>query len=262
MAGPTDEASARAVLLAMAPRLGEPPHALLGVPADAAPAVLRAAFLRLTKQFHPTKFARFSPEVVRLANEVFLTIKRAYDQLSSASAVPRPGLVASGTGAQQVRASGTGAPPTRPATVPGPAPVATQRPVRTRTVPGTPAPVPGSVRPSGAIPKVQLGTPPAPPPAPADPREAAQDLLRRKLWGEARQAFQKLAVATPQDKELRAYMHYARAREAQDAGRLDECRAELQRALALHPTLVAAKLALDDLPPEPGGGLLKKIFRR
>src|SRR5688500_11492139 len=120
MAGPQDEAAARAVLQAMAPRLTEQPHSLLGVPSDAPPAVLRAAFLRLTKQFHPQKVARFSPEVIRLANEVFLTIKRAYDQLTANSAVPRPGLVASGTGAQPVRASGTGAPPNRAPTTPGP----------------------------------------------------------------------------------------------------------------------------------------------
>jgi hypothetical protein len=266
-----DEAAARAVLLQMAPRLGEQPHSLLGVPADAGPDVLRKAFLRLTKQFHPQKFARFSPDVIRLANEVFLTIKRAYDQLSTASAVPRPGVVASGTGA--VRAAGTTAPPHRAATTPGPAvppaappprarppattPAPGAPPPRARTVPGTPAPVPGTMRPSAAIPKVT-------PPGPDADFEAAQDLLRRKLWSDARQAFQKLAVSIPQEKKYRAFMHYARAREAHDAGKLDEARAELQRALALDPDLVPAKLLLNDLAPEPGGGggMFKKIFKR
>jgi hypothetical protein len=271
MAGPSDEAAARAALQAMAPRLGEPPHALLGVPADAPPAALRAAFLRLTKQFHPQKFARFSPDVIRLANEVFLTIKRAYDVTTTTT-----------------RAAGTGAPPNRVATTPGPAvppaaaaprarPVTTpatsapppaQPPAaRARTVPGTaaPAPVPGTARPSGAIPKVSAGAPPAPAPRPIGPEavfEAALELLRRTLWGEARQAFQKLAVSMPHDKRFRAHMHYARAREAQDAGKPDEARAELQRAVALDPDLVPAKRALEDLSPEPRGGLFNKFFKR
>jgi tetratricopeptide (TPR) repeat protein len=249
------------VLQAMAPRLAEPAHQLLGVPADAPPSELRAAFLRLTKQFHPTKFARFAPDVVRLANEVFLTIKRAYDQLAASSAVPRPGRVAVGTGARQIRAGGTGAPPLRAATTPGPAaapprPAPTAPPPRAATVPG-PAPVPS--RPSGGIPRVTS----APPAGPDAEWEAAVDLLRRKLWGDARQAFQKLAVAAPHDRRYRAHMHYARAKEAQDAGRVDEARAELQRALTLDPELQRAKIALGELPePDPGGGLFRKIFKR
>ncbi|MCA9678980.1 MAG: tetratricopeptide repeat protein, partial [Myxococcales bacterium] len=92
--------------------------------------------------------------------------------------------------------------------------------------------------------------------------EAAQDLLRRKLWVDARQAFHELAVSAPGEKSYRAMMHYARGREAQEAGRLDEARAELQRAIALDPDLAVAKRALDDLPPEPKGGLFSKLFRR
>jgi hypothetical protein len=226
--------------------------------------------------------------LIRLANEVFLTIKRAYDQLSSNSAVPRPGLVATGTGAQQIRAAGTGAPPSRAPTAPGPAvppaaatppaarpkpatPAPRPTPPRAQTVPGTPAPVPGTMRPSGAIPKVSFNgaAPPAAAkstaPATSGPEvelEAALDLMRRKLWGEARQAFQKLAISSPHEKRYRAYMHLARAREAHDAGKVDEARAEVQRALALDPDLPPAKRLLDDLPPEPSGGLFKKIFKR
>jgi len=132
------ESEARTLLQAMAPRLGEPPHALLGVAADATPEQLRAAFLKLTKQFHPTKFARFDPDVVRLANEVFLTIKRAYDQLSApavraATASPpvaAPGRASTTPGvagsaprpapAPPRAASGTSVPPTRaPTPTPG-----------------------------------------------------------------------------------------------------------------------------------------------
>jgi tetratricopeptide (TPR) repeat protein len=277
------ESEARNALQAMAPRLGEAPHALLGVAPDATPEQLRAAFLKLTKQFHPTKYARFAPDVVRLANEVFLTIKRAYDQLtgpvrasgtgSIPAATPRPATtpgVAPRPGPTPPRpSSATGSPPTRAAT-PTPGQRA-QTPAPRATTPGTtpraPSPPPRATTTPGTGPA--RGVPPtgAPRPAPAsaadDAWEQAQDLLRRKLWGDARQAFHKLAVASPQEKRFRAYMHYARGREAHDAGRADEARAELQRALALEPDLAVAKRALDDLPPEPpSGGLLSRFFKR
>jgi tetratricopeptide (TPR) repeat protein len=101
------EGAARALLTAMLPRLTEPPHRLLGVGDGAAPEVVRAAFLRLTRQFHPQRFARFGADVVRLANEIFLTIKEAHDRL---------------------RRGETGALPVRGATPPPAAPVPRQTP--------------------------------------------------------------------------------------------------------------------------------------
>ncbi len=306
------ENEARAQLAAFAPRLADAPHTILGVAADAAPDVRRAAFLQLTKRFHPMRFARFSPDVVRQANEVFLTIKRAYDQMSA------PPKVAHGTGSIPARPAGSAPPPAsrqsspaipRPGTPP-PVDPPTQPPKRpsepfprvvtpnpttppavarprspldppTHPPPGKPSTATSAVsftaqdrvRPASMSPATQ----PAPAPT-ARPRaasvsptraltpteeamEPAMDLLRRKLWADARQALLKLAVAHPQEKAFRAYMHYARGRESQDAGKLDEARAEWQRAIGLEPELVAAKRALEELPPEPsGGGLLGRLF--
>lgn len=267
------EIEARAQLAAMAPRLGEAPHALLGVGEHAPPEALRAAFLRLTKQYHPTRYARFAPDVVRLANEVFLTIKRAYDQLRS----PKP--VAAGTQ------------PLPRATSPSPAP----QPPPVRAATSTPAPTPiarAVTAPTTALPRAvtaPIAAPPRPPasgrspvltPEPPRPRassappatkpltpveqalEPAMELLRRKLWAEARQALLKLAVADPHEKRYRAYMHYARGRESQEAGKLDEARAEWQRATGIDPDLMVAKRALEDLPtdPPPSGGLIGRLF--
>ncbi len=274
------EIEARSHLMKMVPRLGDPPHALLGVTAGAGPDELRQAFLRLTKLYHPARFARFSPEIVRASNEVFLTIKRAYDQLA-------PGPSSRGTHA--------GRGPVRARTVPAasaPAPRATPPPT-TRAPHAAPPPTtraphaapPSTATAGGARPPPRAATTPGPgvrparpteapraappastaPPPAGDPAwEAAQELLRRKLWNDARQAFHLLAVAAPADKRPRAHMHYARAREAQDAGRNDEARAELQRALATDPDLAIARRALDDLtPPEPAkGGLFSKLFKR
>jgi hypothetical protein len=46
------------------------------------PQIARAAFLQLTKVYHPAKFAREAPEIVRQANEVFLALRAAYETIS------------------------------------------------------------------------------------------------------------------------------------------------------------------------------------
>lgn len=63
-------------------RLAQGPQVALGVDeGGATPEGVRAAFLALTKKFHPAKFARRSPELQRNANEVFLGIKAAHETL-------------------------------------------------------------------------------------------------------------------------------------------------------------------------------------
>jgi hypothetical protein len=62
-------------------RLSQGPHTALGVADLPTPDQVRAAFLDLTKQYHPARFARMSAEVQRMANEVFLGIKAAHESL-------------------------------------------------------------------------------------------------------------------------------------------------------------------------------------
>jgi hypothetical protein len=55
---------------------------------------VRAAFLALTKQFHPARFGRMSNELQRLSNEVFLGIKAAHETvLRSLGVVTRGGRI-------------------------------------------------------------------------------------------------------------------------------------------------------------------------
>lgn len=63
-------------------RISQGPHSALSVADTASAEDVRAAFLHLTKQFHPARFGRMSPEIHRLANEVFLGIKSAHDLLT------------------------------------------------------------------------------------------------------------------------------------------------------------------------------------
>ncbi|MBV8760505.1 MAG: hypothetical protein JO257_24650 [Deltaproteobacteria bacterium] len=65
----------------MQARISQGPYAALGIAEDATAEQVRASFLALTKQFHPARFGRLATDVQRLANEVFLGIKGAHDQL-------------------------------------------------------------------------------------------------------------------------------------------------------------------------------------
>ncbi len=100
-------------------RLSQGPHVALGVAEISTPEQVRTAFLELTKQYHPAKFGRLSPEVQKMSNEVFLGIKTAHEQLmrtSGSSSRPRavgthhsggvPVAHADPTGSSSIRQSG------------------------------------------------------------------------------------------------------------------------------------------------------------
>jgi hypothetical protein len=76
------ELRARAVLAEMQMRISQGPYAALGIAENALANEVRAAFLQLTKQFHPARFGRMSGEIQKLSNEVFLGIKAAHDTLA------------------------------------------------------------------------------------------------------------------------------------------------------------------------------------
>jgi tetratricopeptide (TPR) repeat protein len=83
----------------------------------------------------------------------------------------------------------------------------------------------------------------------------------------ARREFHRLAVADPGVKKYRVWMNYAKGREHQVAGRLDEARAEYRRALDLDDSFAPARGALGSLEPAPGGdkpsgGLFSRLFRK
>ena len=66
----------------MQDRLARDPYEALGVVPTSPPADVRSRFLELTKQYHPARFARMAIEIQKLANEVFLSLRGAHDQLS------------------------------------------------------------------------------------------------------------------------------------------------------------------------------------
>jgi hypothetical protein len=87
---------ARHTLADMQAKIARSAYDALGITAgDVGAEHVRAAFLMLTKQFHPAKFARMAPDIQKLANEVFLGLRAAHDQLARPAKAP-PGHRTSG----------------------------------------------------------------------------------------------------------------------------------------------------------------------
>lgn len=164
----------------MQARLARSAYDALNIPAgDVSPEQVRVAFMQLAKTFHPAKFARMSTELQKLANEVFLGLRAAHDQLArpkSAATRPSGPLPAIGTRPELPRVPlGSSRQPTpapRPAVaartnVP-PAPSAALDPATQRGV--APGPTATADR-SGAMPRIGVGGQARPPLArPTGPR--------------------------------------------------------------------------------------------
>lgn len=152
----SDESRARSLLQAMQARLAEGPYAALGVPTHASPSDIRTAWLQLTKQFHPARFARMAPEIQKHSNEVFLALKAAHEQVARAQPTKPSGRSASTTGSPIVKEP---RPPTRPFGVPVTPATKPGMPPTTARTPAAPdhrqtAPMP-PIRQTGPIPRPQ-----------------------------------------------------------------------------------------------------------
>ena len=72
-------------------RLARSPYDALDIPAGSPTTEqIRTAFIRLSKIFHPHKFAQMSPDIQKQATEVFLSLRQAYDTLSKPKPAQRP----------------------------------------------------------------------------------------------------------------------------------------------------------------------------
>jgi len=258
-----DEASARSALTAMQDRLARDPLSALGITASATADEVRSAFLELTKLYHPVRFGRMAVDIQKLSNEVFLALRAAHDGVAKAIrrqtgpiATPRAPAPAGAPAQQPAPANGRVLPPVPPRAVRPPG----------ASDSGERAPLAGpSVTPSGGSRVVARPAAPQPsarPSAPAGPARPATapvptaglrdesvvlDLLSRQQWDQARTALHQLSARDPGSKRLRALACYARGREAQLEGRVDDARVELHDALDLDPELQLAKTALTEL---------------
>jgi tetratricopeptide (TPR) repeat protein len=246
---------------------GADPFCALGLAPEAEWDDIRQAYLRATKLFHPNRYACETPETRELAHEVFLLIRRAYDQLADEGKRKawRDRLV----------------PPTPPArpSVSMPAAAPTQEAPLTKAppapvVPAVPSPVSPGASASGKHPQAQRGRPITRPPEEVKAMldaaktrnqrfEDAQKLMVVGKYQQARMALQGIAGEDPHMIRYRVQLHLAWGYEHKGEGRVDEAVRELERAVLLDPTCTEAVRALEKLQAaRKGTGLFSKFFGR
>jgi tetratricopeptide (TPR) repeat protein len=246
------------------------PFVALDIGHDADDRAVRAAFLSATKRLHPNRFARASAPLRALAHEVYLRIKDAYLAIEQAEGRQR-------ALARLGRAS--------PAPVVGEGSGAVRQPVP--NVPRVVLTPPGGTRLADVRPPSRPEPPRPEPPRPPTGPAVNGDEVRRQTLERARQVeeeftaavrkleqgfaeiarreFHRLAVAAPGEKKYRVWLCYAKGRDHQTAGRLDEARAEYRRALDLDDRFAPARAALADLEPQGDrspGSLFSRLFRK
>lgn len=259
-----DDGRVRGVLEEELARLsGADAFSALGLPAGAPPHELRARFLALVKRYHPTRYARRPREVVRLANEVFVRLKAAYEAAASeASGDPQLGRQVTRKSERLERMSPRSQPKLE-------VDAALARRRRLRSYPvlpatGTPQTI-ETVTPEQVAERVRQRD--------EERRarmQAAVGELRAGKLEKAREAFRALVAEAPTDKQARVHLHYALGREHHAAGRDELARSEYERALAIDPrfepahrsmSLLAAGEAETERDQERGG-LISRWFRR
>jgi tetratricopeptide (TPR) repeat protein len=250
-----DDGAVRAALSQELIRVkGAEPAAALGVAPDASAEAVRARFLALVKQYHPNRFARRPPDVVKLANEVFLHLRRAHQRLTerppaaaSASAPTTTATTSAGAAAVVAARTSDVSPPSQPRLDVDAALAARRR--RVRQHPSSS----GATPPSAAIELLER----------TRKREEEQkerfetalaDLGQGRLPN-ARTALRALVAESPADRRYRAYLHYVTGRLHESVGRASEAVVEYDRALGFDAELELARAAREQLagPSENGG---------
>jgi hypothetical protein len=237
-------------------------HRALGVDEGATAEQIRAAFLGLTKTFHPARFGRMAVEVQRLSTEVFLGIKSAHETLRKSigaptrpqpngpSAVPSGAATANGTGRFARSAS---PPPERTTTgkLPPLGPRQATPAFGVTIVPRTTGPIPTTMTTTSTPPPVSVG------PASTIVRDDDPDYKKMlvavasKQWAEAAPLLVKLRARDSVSKRFKALQCYVRARGLEAEGNRAAAMADFERALQFEPDLPEAKSALAELHRRP-----------
>lgn len=271
-----DEEAVRAALERELSRLREAagPLERLGLEAGAGrdPRAVRARFLELTKRFHPNRFARHAPDVLRLANEVFLLIREAHQQAGAAGKPAESEEERGGAGAGTVDGHRVAArreqinPASRPKLDVDMALARRRRQrsqVMARLENNQAVPVPSATNVAERARQREEER--------AERLRSALEQLQRGDAASAREALRGLLAEDPADKRVRVYLHYAAGRELEGCGRRADARAEYGRVLALVPGFEPAQQALAGLGPDEDdegksgrtrGGLLGRWFKK
>jgi hypothetical protein len=247
-----------------------PAHEVLGVPWDADPRQVRAAWIGLGRRYHPDVMVRHRARALRhLSEELTIHVNRAYDRMRAA-------LVAEGRAA----AFGPALHPPRgwlvgfedlgtvdPMRVPPPElshdpPRPRGTTVRFESAPLRAEDLFGDLPIAGSDGADELSLPTAR----GVPGDAFEKQARSRLAvGDHAAAREILAAALhvyPRSQPLRALYHVASAMDALDGGQSMLATSQLEAALVQDPECREAAAALDALRGRnPDGGLLRRLFR-
>ena len=232
---------------------------------DADESAIRRSFATLTKRYHPDRFARFDSEEVRkLAAEVFLVLRDAYNQISDEA--DRRKLLS-----QLEGGSGAAPPPTpKPPPTPPPTPAAAAEQTRVPKRPDTDTPdlVEDVLDDPGRGP-ISIGTE-TPPAAPAAKAASSGDSKLDKLIDEGRydNALALYRVATrknPGDPKAQAGVELCEGLKALAEGDRLEAAQRLEAVLELDPENERALRAVADIKrraTEERKGFLTRLLRK
>lgn len=223
-------------LIAKLDELGQAdPLSALDLEPGASQDQLRQRFLALTKIWHPSKYARRSIKVRRLATEVFLMLRKAYER-GQASA----GQTSAG------QTSGQTSPPAwrdrTPRVVGGVSARLAEARRRVRASERSESHAFDNAR-TTKMPVFRRDSPATPASTSEQFRAAVRDLAEGHLE-RAQKALSKLIEIHGIRSDWQMYLHYANGRCAQASGRQQQARESYRMALALDPSFEPARRSL------------------
>jgi tetratricopeptide (TPR) repeat protein len=229
----------------------------------------RSAFLAVTRNYHPNRFARRPDDVRQLASELFIALKEAHERGASEAADESLRMAkekASSAKPVQGR-SREKKPPSRPAPPASAArqELAERRREQLRQRLGGAAPAKkrsAQVQANTSTPKEREGSEDAARAAEELRFDVAREAMGRAEYDKAAAEFKALAVGRPAEKRYRLHMHYAQGLAYRDEGALDDARAEFKRALGLDANFQPALSAMSELGAggKKKSGLFSKLF--
>lgn len=218
-------------------------HAVLGVPVEATPQVVRKAYLALAKKHHPDVYGRFrSPAVRHLAQQVFLHVNRAYDRMRQAFAdqgVPTIGPARADTSGWV----------TDVVAAPDDDPLDEASEVNFESAVRTPL-KPEEI--GGEDEAVALAA-------------AGREQIQAGAFAAAREDLARALRAHPRNRQLRALYHVASGFEMRERGRTSEAQLHLETALRHDKDceLAASAIGTDEAAPAPEKpGLFRRLWGR
>ncbi len=229
----------------------------------------RKAFLSATKSYHPSRFARRPTDIRQLSNEVYLSLKEAYElaknadatslpKPSSAVRTPRPAISDSSGSIPKIESKQSAE---------ARAELAQRRRERLKKRLSTSSDTDSRSTPRRGA-QIRAQTAPLQSSSDSLTQEntefnVALLIMKSDKFSEAAVLFKKLAVARPSEKRFRMHMHYCQGRYYQQSNQEEQARSEFKRALGLDAGFVLAQRALSALPSESGAkkkGLFSRIF--